>query len=296
MSQADLGYRIVAIIFPLFAIVAIGYLYARFRHNTDMSSGNRLNMDIFTPALIFDTLSASDYALSDYLLLTLGGAVVVLGSGLLAWPVARLMSYQWKTFVPPMMFNNSGNMGVPLVILTFGSNALPAAVLLFATENFLHFLLGQQMITQRWSLTVVLRNPMILAAILGIGVAVAEVSIPEFLRLPIHMLGQISIPLMLFSLGVRMISIDFKDWRIGTMGALICPLSGLAIGLLYIQLVPLANDQVSMLLLFCALPPAVLNFLVAERFNQEPQKVASMVLIGNFASMLVIPIVLWVIL
>ena len=78
MSQADLGYRIVAIIFPLFAIVAIGYLYARFRHNTDMSSGNRLNMDIFTPALIFDTLAASDYALSDYLLLTLGGAVVVM--------------------------------------------------------------------------------------------------------------------------------------------------------------------------------------------------------------------------
>ncbi len=149
MSQADLVYRIVAIIFPVFSIVAVGYLYARFRRNTDMSAGNRLNMDIFIPALIFDTLSASDYALSDYLLLTLGGAVVVLGSGLIAWPVARLMGYQWKTFVPPMMFNNSGNMGVPLIILTFGGAALPAAVLLFAVENFLHFLLGQQMITQR---------------------------------------------------------------------------------------------------------------------------------------------------
>jgi predicted permease len=78
MSQVDLVYRIVAIIFPIFGIVAIGYLYARYRRDTDMSSGNRLNMDIFIPALIFDTLSASDYALSDYLLLTLGGAVVVL--------------------------------------------------------------------------------------------------------------------------------------------------------------------------------------------------------------------------
>ena len=235
MSQADLVYRIVAIIFPVFGIVAIGYLYARYRRDTDMSSGNRLNMDIFIPALIFDTLSASDYALSDYLLLTLGGAVVVLGSGLMAWPVARLMGYQWKTFVPPMMFNNSGNMGVPLIILTFGSDVLPAAVLLFATENFLHFLLGQQMISQRWSIQVVFQNPIILATILGIGVAVAGVSIPEFLRLPIHMLGQVSIPLMLFSLGVRMISIDFKDWQIGAVGALISPLSGLAIGLLYIQ-------------------------------------------------------------
>ena len=296
MSQADLVYRIVAIIFPVFSIVAVGYLYARFRRNTDMSVGNRLNMDIFIPALIFDTLSASDYAISDYLLLTLGGAVVVLGSGLIAWPVARLMGYQWKTFVPPMMFNNSGNMGVPLIILTFGGAALPAAVLLFAVENFLHFLLGQQMITQRWSVKTVFQNPMILATIVGIGVAVADITIPEFLRLPIHMLGQISIPLLLFSLGVRMLSIDLKDWRIGAMAALICPLSGLLIGLIFIQFVPLDTEQVSILLLFSALPPAVLNFLVAERFNQEPQKVASIVLIANFASILVIPTVLWAIL
>ena len=52
----------------------------------------------------------------------------------------------------------------------------------------------------------------------------------------------------------------------------------------------------TMLLLFSALPPAVLNFLVAERFNQEPQRVASIVLIANFASILVIPTVLWAIL
>jgi hypothetical protein len=296
MPQVDLAYRIVAIIFPVFSIVAVGYLYGRYRGDTDMSSGNRLNMDIFIPALIFDTLSASDYALSDYLLLTFGGAVVVLGSGLIAWPVARFLGYQWKTFVPPMMFNNSGNMGVPLIILTFGGGALPAAVLLFATENFLHFLLGQQMISQRWSMKAVFQNPMILATILGIGVAVLGIGIPEFLRLPIHMLGQVSIPLLLFSLGVRMISIDLNDWRIGTVGALICPLSGLAIGLLFIQLVPLSGEQTSILLLFSALPPAVLNFLVAERFNQEPQKVASIVLIANFASILVIPTVLLAIL
>jgi predicted permease len=296
MPQTELIYRIVAIIFPVFSIVVIGYLYARFRRQTDMSSGNHINMDVFIPALIFDTLSASDYALSDYLLLSLGGAIVVLGSGLIAWPVARLMGYQWKTFVPPMMFSNSGNMGVPLIILTFGAVALPAAILLFAIENFLHFLLGQQMITQRWSIKVVFRNPIIIATILGIGVSVLQITIPEFLRLPIHMLGQVSIPLLLFSLGVRMLAIDFKDWKIGAMGAFICPVSGLIIALLFLQVVTLPTEQIPVLLLFSALPPAVLNFLVAERFSQEPHKVASIVLIANFASIAVIPAVLWVIL
>ncbi len=296
MSQADLVYRIFAIIFPIFSIVTLGYLYARYRRDTDMSSGNHLNMDIFTPALIFDIMSQSDYALTDYLELSLGGIAVILGSGLVAWPVARAMGYQWKTLVPPMMFNNCGNMGVPLVILTFGEAALPAAILLFAISNLLHFLLGQQLITQRWSPLAVLRNPMIVATVLGILVSVLGIGLPETLRLPIHMLGQIAIPLMLFSLGVRMLAIDFKDWRIGTLGALLCPLSGLLIALIFLALVPLQPTQAAILLLFSALPPAVLNFMVAERYNQEPRLVASIVLIGNFFSLIVIPAVLWFVL
>jgi predicted permease len=80
------------------------------------------------------------------------------------------------------------------------------------------------------------------------------------------------------------------------MGALICPVSGLIIALLFLQVVALPTEQIPILLLFSALPPAVLNFLVAERFSQEPQKVASIVLIANFASIAVIPAVLWVIL
>lgn len=293
MQQVDIAYRIIAIVFPVFSIVALGYFYARYQRGTDMSSGNRINMDIFTPALIFDIMSEANYALSEYLYITLGGLAVVLGSGIIAWPISRLMGYQWKTFVPPMMFNNSGNMGVPLVVLTFGKAALPVAILLFALENFLHFMLGQQMITQRWSILTVLKNPMILATIAGITFSFAELTIPETIRLPIHMLGQIAIPLLLFSLGVRMLEIDFKDWQIGAVGALVCPLSGLIVAVTFLQFVSLDAEQASILLLFSALPPAVLNFLVAERFNQEPQKVASIVLIANLGSIAVIPAILW---
>ncbi len=296
MSQADLIYRIIAIIFPVFSIVAVGYLYARQRHDTDMSSGNRINMDIFTPALIFDDISATDYALSDSLYLSIGCAAVVLGSGLLAWPLARALGYQWKTLVPPMMFNNCGNMGLPLAALTFGEQILPAAILLLAISNFLHFSLGQQMITQRWTLRTVFTNPMIAATILGIAVSLGGIEIPETLRQPIHMLGLVSIPLMLFSLGVRMIGIDFRDWQISLVGAILCPLSGLLIALAVNQLLPLPAEQKALLILFSVLPPAVLNFMVAERYGQEPHRVASIVLVGNLASVAVIPVTLWFIL
>ena len=296
MSQADLIYRIIAIIFPVFSIVAVGYFYARFRSDTDMVSGNRINMDIFTPALIFDYMSGSDFALADYGYLSLGCLCVVFGSGLIAWPVSRYFGYQWKTLVPPMMFNNCGNMGLPLAALTFGEEMLPAAILLLAISNFLHFMVGQQLITQKWDLRTVASNPMIVATVLGIGVSLAGIAIPENLRLPIHMLGLVSIPLMLFSLGVRMVGIDFRDWRISTVGAILCPLSGLLIALPFVLLVPLPEAQKPLLILFSVLPPAVLNYMVAERYGQQPHRVASIVLVGNLSSVLVIPATLWFIL
>lgn len=296
MPELDLAYRIVAIVFPVFGIVTLGYWYARHFRFSDMVASNRINIDIFTPALIFDVMSRSDYAISDYNLLLLAGAAVVLGSGLVAWPIGKLCGFQWKTFVPPMMFNNSGNMGLPLIVLSFGENALPAAIILFATENFLHFLLGQQFITQHWSIIRVLKNPMIVATLMGVAVSVSGFVIPDPIRLPVTMLGQIAIPLLLFSLGVRMLAVDFRDWKIGLAGALVSPLSGLLIAAIFLTFIPLQGEQAAILLLFSALPPAVLNFLVAEKFNQQPQQVASIVLLGNLGSVVFIPLVLWFIL
>ena len=54
----------------------------------------------------------------------------------------------------------------------------------------------------------------------------------------------------------------------------------------------LSGRDADMLLIFGALPPAVLNYVFAERYGQEPAKVASMVMIGNLGALLFIPIAL----
>jgi predicted permease len=101
---------------------------------------------------------------------------------------------------------------------------------------------------------------------------------------------------MLFALGVRMTGVGLADWRIGVAGALLCPLSGLLIAGLVLMFVPLNPVQAAQLLVFASLPPAVLNFLLAERYDIEPHKVAAVVLLGNMASLLVLPAVLFFVL
>jgi predicted permease len=104
------------------------------------------------------------------------------------------------------------------------------------------------------------------------------------------------VPLLLFSLGVRMTGVSFAEWKLATGAAILRPVLGMAIAYGVVQLLGLSGQQAAMLIVFGALPPAVLNFLFAERYKQEPERVASIVLIGNLFALLWLPVALAVVL
>ncbi|MGB1110139.1 MAG: AEC family transporter [Gammaproteobacteria bacterium] len=287
--------NVLGIVFPIFAIVLAGFLYTR-HHVPDMAAANRLNMDIFLPALLFVVVADDSFKPGDFGLLALAGLAVVLGSGLIALPVARLFGYQNLTFNPPMMFNNCGNMGLPLALLAFGEKELAGAIVLFLVSNTLHFSLGNWLLSGRTKLSSLFKNPILVATAVAFVVNLANIPVPEMLWRSIDMLGQISIPLMLFSLGVRMTGVDMTDWKIGMVGAIMSPLTGLIIAIPVGLALGIEGVDWAQLIIFAALPPAVLNFMFAEKYGQEPRKVAAIVLMGNMVAILVIPATLLVVL
>jgi predicted permease len=283
--------RILSIIFPVFAIAGIGYLYGRYKR-PNMALANQLNMDLFVPMLVFSALSSKSFDVGNYAGLAIAGVAVILGSGVLAWPFVRLLKVEYRTFLPGMMFNNSGNMGLPLALLAFGEAAMPAAIVLFAIEMLLHFSLGIWILNRQISLAGILRVPVIIATIAGLGFSAADITLWQPLEIMIRMLADVSIPLLLFSLGVRLTEVSFKDWQLGVASAILCPATGLAIVFMIMPFLNLPPMQQSLLVVFGALPPAVLNYLMAEQYRQEPQKVASIVLLGNLGSLVVMPLAL----
>lgn len=291
MSTEDLVGRLAAILFPIFAIIGAGFFYGR-KHRPEMAVANRLNMDVFVPALVFAAMAGKSFDLAAYAPLALAGFLVLAACGLLAWPVARLASVQAKTLVPPMLFNNSGNIGLPLAVLAWGESALPAAVILFMVENTLHFSFGAKLLDPKTRLLMLWRVPVVFAAIAGLTVALLKIPVWSPLIIGIKMLGDVSVPLLLFALGVRMNDIAFGDWKLATGAAILRPLAGVALAYGVVELMGLQGRDAAMLIVFGALPPAVLNFLFAERYKQEPGRVASIVLIGNFFALLSLPLAL----
>jgi len=288
-------YQIFSIIFPVVAIVLVGYFYAT-KFQPNMETANTINMNIFLPALMFSVLSKESFQIQNYQLLAISGVIVIIGSGILAWIVAKALNINIKTFVPPMMFNNTGNIGLPLAVLAFGEIALGAAVVLFAIEMLLHFTFGAYILSKNANFISIFRSPILIATLAGLSINIIDFELWLPFTQMINLLGQAAIPLLLFTLGTRLIGINFGDWKLGVLGSFLCPVVGLIVALAVIQFIELEHLHYQQLILFSVLPPAVLNHMMAEKYQQQPETVASIVMIGNIGSLIVLPIALYYVL
>ncbi|WP_332748508.1 AEC family transporter [Hydrogenophaga sp.] len=287
----DLISRITDVIIPVFLIVAIGYGYAR-RGVPDMSTFNRIALDVLAPLLVYSALASRDFHMAEHTALLIGGTVLILLSGLLAWPLARAFGAQPRTLVPVVMFNNCGNMGLPLALLAFGPAHFGAAVALFSVSNLLHFSLGARITSRMARTRDLLTSPLMIGTALGFISALSDVRPPDVVLSGLKLLGDALLPLMLFALGVRLTALTRPGLALGMLGALARPMIGLAIGIPLAWALGLEGAARGQLLLFAALPPAVMQFMLAERYHQEPDKVGAMIMLGNALAILFVPLAL----
>ncbi|MDM8562999.1 AEC family transporter [Candidatus Marithioploca araucensis] len=282
---------IFTVLFPIFTIVMIGYLYARFR-SVNIAIINRFSIEVFSPALLFGVLADQSFHIIDYQSLVLAATLMVLGSGLIVLPLTRWLGINPKTLIPPMMFVNAGNMGLPVALFAFGDIGLSAATLFLIVVATLNFTLGIAIVDRNASWFSLLKLPLFQATIAGLVVSLTPITIPILLLTPIKMLGACAIPMMLLSLGARLNDIDFTYWKIGLLGAILRPISGALMFLLIQPWFTLTPLQADALLIFAVLPPAVVNYVIAEQYQQEPHKVAAIVMLGNLMSFISLPIAL----
>ena len=163
-------------------------------------------------------------------------------------------------------------------------------MLLFVTTNLMFFTLGAYLIGRDLPWRRIASSPVVIATALGMACGMLEVTLPRPLLVPLKLLGDVALPLMLFTLGVRMTGVRRGDLKVGVAGALMCPITGLVVAGALVPWLPLAAEHRALLFLFAALPPAVVNHLLAESYRRDPEKMAAIVVIGHAASVLFVPL------
>jgi len=282
-------------VLQVFFLIAAGFVFAHWK-KISLSSVTELIVYLGTPSLVFSSLASKPLYAGDIAVLLSGILLIFAGVGLLIRLYFLLFHFTSRGFALPSLFMNAGNMGIPLALFAFGQAGMQRATLLFVMITFLQYSLGIYILNGRGNWTEIFRLPLIYATLAGLAFNLLQIKLPDLLLQPISMLGQATIPFMLISLGYRLHQVESLQWGHALGGALVRIVGGFTAANLAVYLIGAQGVNRQVLLLYGALPAAVINFVLTEKYRQDPGLAASIVVIGTFISLLTIPVVLWLIL
>jgi predicted permease len=282
-------------VIPVFFLVALGFTFARWK-KINLASVTEIIVYLGTPSLVFTSLSGKPLYAGELATLFSGIALIYAGVGALVGVYFVVFHFHSRGFALPALFMNAGNMGIPLALFAFGEAGMQRATVLFVMCTFLQYSVGVFILQDRGNWKEVFRLPLIYATIAGLGVNLFQLRIPDLLSQPLTMLGQAIIPLMLVSLGYRLYNVASLQWGHALGGALVRIVGGFGAANLAVILIGAEGVSRQVLLLYGCLPSAVVNFVLTEKYRQDPELAASIVVLSTFISVATIPIVFWLIL
>ncbi len=284
--------KIASITLPIFTLVLVGFLYSR-RVKPDLGGANKLVVDIALPVLIFISLSAKSFDPISALSFTGASIALILLSGLIAWPFSKFSGATVQAFLPCAMFTNVGPIGIPLIALAYGPEGMAPAVVLMVISNILHFTLGAGVMSSKVDWRMVYANPLVWSTVLGVASSQFQLTLPEWVQTSCTMIGSVLVPMMLMSLGARLASSQVAEAWVGVRSVVLILIIRLAAVLLALWFIPLQGLERGALILCACLPSAVFNFMLADKFQVEPNKVASTVIVGHLLSLAFLPLGIW---
>jgi hypothetical protein len=288
--------RLIAIIAPVAICVAIGFLLERRGRSLPRREVGFLVADVGAPALVFHALSTTEVAPSVLLDMALATSVAVLAFGVIGFAVARALGWPSHTFVPPVIFSNSGNMGLPLCLFAFGEQAMGLAVACFSMFTVWQFSVGLWIWSGKGGAGELLRSPIAWASVLGFSCAYLGLTPPEVVRNTTRLLGGLTIPLMLITLGVSLSTMRARHLgRALTISMLRLGLGPL-VGYLVARAFELSGDARGVLIVQCAMPVAVFNYLLAVRYERAEEEVAGLIVLSTLLSLVTLPALLYLLL
>lgn len=285
-----------AVLAPVFIVAGIGYAWARKGLDYPTEFIARVVMTIGTPSLVLSTLSRTELQPQAFASMAMACLLCTLGMALAGWLVCRATGRHWRVLLPAFMFPNTGNMGLPISLYAFGEHGLALAVAFFLTLSIVQFTLGMAISGTAASFKALLRNPIVISLAGAMPIIFLGFELPRWLANTANLLGGMTIPLMLLTLGVSLASIRLRQvgsgmllggLRIG-LGAAVGWAVGWAVG------VALAMDSLerAVLMVQSAMPVAVFNYLMAVRAKREPEQVANLVMCSTVLSFAWLPVVL----
>lgn len=286
--------QLVPIIAPVLVGVLIGFGWQRLRLPFDRDFLTQVVMYVGVPCLILDGIVGLTTPAATFLTMV-GYAIVVLAScGVVGAVVLRLLRQPLRSYLPPIAFGNSGNLGLPLCLFAFGNEGLGLAIGFYLVGSVTQFLIGPLFQGRQPVWRTLLTTPVNYAAIIGLGLLATGTQLPLWMGNSISLLAGMAIPLMLVALGHALGSFGVQRLPVAAGIAAARLGLGFAMGYGLTLVLGLEGTARGVVIIESAMPVAVFNYLLAARYDRHPGDVAGAILLSTLLSFATLPLLLLV--
>jgi predicted permease len=286
--------EVLNITLPTFFTIIIGYIVGK-TFKISITGIIDVVFYIGLPALAFVSILSKQIVLLDAVKVWAAYLMGVIACCAIAWLVFKIKREKHSGLYLPIFSPNTVNVPFPIISLAYGSPGLLVATLYYIPNVVFLYSLGIFIVAAKsWreNLKETFKVPTIYTATLALLLNLFHVKVPELVMSPLSFISGMVVPLVLFTLGFNLSSIKVTSIPTTLLASFIRLGVGLGIGILAVYLFNLTGINRSVVILMSSMPAAVNTYVLAAKYKNEPDLVASVVLVTTVASLLMIPFLL----
>ncbi|WP_299202783.1 AEC family transporter [uncultured Tateyamaria sp.] len=288
----NLTLTVLQIVAPVFLLAGIGFTWVKVGLEYRIQFVTQLAMTLSLPCLIFVSLMRTKIDPVALGTLSVASVVTYAAVTLVMLALVRIARLNTRTYAAPLIFGNTGNLGLPLALFAFGDVGLSYAIIVFAIMALWSYTYGIWLVAGAGAFGKVLREPLVWSTVLGALFLWQGWQTPTFLTNALDLIGQMAIPMMLITLGVAVARLSTKGMlqAAGLSAIKLTLCTGIAWGVgRFFALDPVAFG---VLVLQVATPVAVTSYLLAEKYGAQSEKVAGLVVASTLMAVAALPVIL----
>lgn len=280
------------VISPVLIIGMIGYLWVKRGSDFPTDFVTKVNMNFGAPCLIFvgilglrdDLGTATTFMMASFASIT-----VLL---VIAIAFVYIVDLPKRAYIIALSSTNCGNMGIPLCLFAFGEIGMSFAIAYFTIGTLFQFTVALFISHGNMKLGSLFRVALIWGIIAAFAFILTGITPPTWVMNVTKLLAGVTIPLMLLTLGASLAKlkvINFK--KILSIGISKIAV-GMVIGITIAHLFKFEGLERNVLILQMSMPVAVFSYLLASRYNRNPEEVASLIFVTTVLSFITVPLML----
>ena len=278
---------------PIILITLIGYVLGRSSVGLHSRTISDMVLLVATPSLVFHTLVSMHVGPETIATMSVAALMSILVAGTIAVSALLLFKGSIRSFLPALTLPNSGNMGLPLVVLTFGQDSLSLAIAYFFVVALFQYSVGLSITAGSLRMRELARQPLVYSVLLALLVSLLNLPMPQVVMKTTEMLGGMMIPAMLILLGSSLATLTVSDLKPAVAVAIGRLLIGIVTALIVIVLLGLEGVVAGAVFLLATMSAAIVNYVFAERYNQNANQVAGAVVVSTLLTFICLPALVW---